>query len=119
MKVLVFFVAIILVAWQCHGSDPLRMNTGQGGHYIPEVSCQSWRHITSLSGSLFLQRELHARVEPYNATKFGEWVYLGKAPALPERRPLAQQDVTAKNLKTAGFHTWEKLITKLKEHRKL
>ncbi|KAH1084854.1 hypothetical protein GYH30_017082 [Glycine max] len=23
-------------------------------------------------------------VEPYNATKFGEWVYLGKAPALPE-----------------------------------
>ncbi|RDX96370.1 Stem 28 kDa glycoprotein, partial [Mucuna pruriens] len=54
MRVLVLFVATILVvAWQCdgskheHGADyeiyPLRMKTGSGGHYIPEVSCASWR----------------------------------------------------------------------------
>ncbi|KAG5021356.1 hypothetical protein JHK85_017698 [Glycine max] len=75
MKVLVFFVAIILVAWQCHGSDPLRMNTGQGGHYIPE----------------------------------NKPVFLGIKIVFITGRPLAQQDVTAKNLKTAGFHTWEKV----------
>ncbi|TKY64435.1 Stem 28 kDa glycoprotein [Spatholobus suberectus] len=51
MKVLVFFVAIILAAWQCHGRDhgatyqifPLRMKSGSGGHYIPEITCTSWR----------------------------------------------------------------------------
>lgn len=67
-------------------------------------------------------------MELYNETSFNKWVDLGEAPALPESlklykkllslgikivfitgRPLAQQDVTAKNLKTAGFHTWEKV----------
>ncbi|KAG5036466.1 hypothetical protein GLYMA_07G014600v4 [Glycine max] len=57
MKVIVFFVAIIILGaeWQCNGSEhehehghsyqifPLRMKTGPGGHYIPEVSCKSWR----------------------------------------------------------------------------
>lgn len=71
------------------------------------------------------------RVELYNATAFNEWVDLGEAPALPESlklynkllslgikivfitgRPLYQQAVTATNLKLAGYHTWEKLITK-------
>jgi len=33
---------------------------------------------------LILICHTYDRVEPYNATKFGEWVYLGKAPALPE-----------------------------------
>jgi len=54
MKVFVLFVAIAVAAWQCQGSDqgddhgvnfqifPLRMKSGLGGHYIPEVSCQSW-----------------------------------------------------------------------------
>ncbi|RDX96374.1 Stem 28 kDa glycoprotein [Mucuna pruriens] len=51
MKEVVFLVAIILVAGQCHGAEhgaeypiyPLRMKTGAGGHYIPEISCASWR----------------------------------------------------------------------------
>ncbi|XP_027906558.1 stem 28 kDa glycoprotein-like [Vigna unguiculata] len=51
MKVFVFVVAITVAAWQCEGSEhgasfqifPLRMKTGHGGRYIPEVSCQSWR----------------------------------------------------------------------------
>ncbi|KAL2338018.1 hypothetical protein Fmac_012464 [Flemingia macrophylla] len=52
MKVLVLLVAIIVgAAHECHGSEhgasfqifPLRMKTGSGGHYIPEVSCASWR----------------------------------------------------------------------------
>ncbi|KAJ1390932.1 Vegetative storage protein/acid phosphatase [Sesbania bispinosa] len=49
MKLLVLFVATMLAT--CHGSDhganfqifPLRMKTGLGGHYIPDVSCASWR----------------------------------------------------------------------------
>jgi predicted secreted acid phosphatase len=71
------------------------------------------------------------RVNPYNDTLFNEWVDLGAAPALPESqklykkllslgikivfltgRPLKQKDITAKNLKKAGYHTWEKLILK-------
>ncbi|RDX57601.1 Stem 28 kDa glycoprotein, partial [Mucuna pruriens] len=70
-------------------------------------------------------------VEPYNATSFSEWVDLGEAPALPESlklykkllslgvkivfltgRPLDQKDITAQNLKLAGYHTWTKLIVK-------
>lgn len=51
MKVFVFVLAVSVGAWQCEGSEhghenqifPLRMKTGSGGHYIPEVSCQSWR----------------------------------------------------------------------------
>jgi hypothetical protein len=27
-------------------------------------------------------------------------------------RPLKQKDITAKNLRQAGYHTWEKLILK-------
>ncbi|KAK2406248.1 acid phosphatase [Trifolium repens] len=70
-------------------------------------------------------------VNPFNQTLFNEWVDLGAAPALPESqklynkllslgikivfltgRPLKQKDITAKNLRQAGYHTWEKLILK-------
>lgn len=70
-------------------------------------------------------------MEPYNATPFNAWVDLGVAPALPESlklykkllrlgikivfltgRPDSQRDITAKNLKNAGYHTWETLIVK-------
>lgn len=70
-------------------------------------------------------------MEPYNETLFNAWVERGIAPALPESlklykkllslgikivfitgRPLAQKEITAKNLKQAGFYTWEKLICK-------
>ncbi|KAJ4718004.1 acid phosphatase 1-like [Melia azedarach] len=70
-------------------------------------------------------------VEPYNATFFNEWVNKGEAPSLPESlrlynkllslgvkivfitgRPEDQKKVTAKNLQSVGFHTWEKLIHK-------
>jgi predicted secreted acid phosphatase len=71
------------------------------------------------------------RVNPFNETSFNEWADLGAAPALPESqklynkllslgikivfltgRPLKQKDITAKNLRQAGYHTWEKLILK-------
>ncbi|XP_010654600.1 acid phosphatase 1 [Vitis vinifera] len=71
------------------------------------------------------------RVEAYNSTQFNNWVYEGKAPALPESlklykkllslgikavfitgRPEAQRNVTAANLRNVGYHTWEKLILK-------
>lgn len=70
-------------------------------------------------------------MEPYNETLFNAWVERGIAPALPESlklykkllslgikivfitgRPLTQKEITAKNLKQAGFYTWEKLICK-------
>ncbi|KAL6334866.1 hypothetical protein AAG906_023671 [Vitis piasezkii] len=70
-------------------------------------------------------------VEAYNSTQFNNWIYEGKAPALPESlklykklqslgikpvfitgRPEAQRNVTAANLQNAGYHTWEKLILK-------
>jgi len=70
-------------------------------------------------------------VEPYNDTLFNEWVDLGAAPALPESkklykkllslgikiafltgRPLKQTEITAKNLRRAGYNKWEKLILK-------
>ncbi|CAL0308739.1 unnamed protein product [Lupinus luteus] len=70
-------------------------------------------------------------VEPYNSTAFNEWVGLGIAPALPESQKLyhkllslgikivfltgrleSQRDITVKNLKDAGYSTWEKLIVK-------
>ncbi|XVF26871.1 hypothetical protein REPUB_Repub14bG0057100 [Reevesia pubescens] len=70
-------------------------------------------------------------VEPYNLTLFRKWVMEGKAPALPESlklykkllslgtkvvfltgRPEDQRNVTANNLRKAGYHTWEKLILK-------
>jgi len=53
MKILLFFVVTLLAT--CHGNVqshehestfnifPLRMKTGPGGKYIPEVSCASWR----------------------------------------------------------------------------
>ncbi|KAI9107861.1 hypothetical protein K1719_021197 [Acacia pycnantha] len=70
-------------------------------------------------------------VEPYNSTQFNEWVEKGAAPALPETqklynkllnlgikivfltgRPISQTEVTAENLKKAGYHTYHKLIHK-------
>jgi len=74
---------------------------------------------------------MYDRSEPYNPTAFDEWVDRGVAPALPESlklyrklvslgvnivfitgRPLSQRDVTASNLKQAGYYKWAKLITK-------
>jgi len=73
----------------------------------------------------------HDRVEPYDPKAFDKWVDRGVAPALPESlklyrklvslgvkivfisgRSLSQQDVTASNLKKAGYYKWDKLITK-------
>ncbi|GMI73054.1 hypothetical protein like AT4G25150 [Hibiscus trionum] len=70
-------------------------------------------------------------VEPYNPELFNKWVMEGKAPALPESlelykklmglgtrvvfltgRPEEQRNVTANNLRQAGYHTWEKLVLK-------
>ncbi|XP_077228404.1 acid phosphatase 1-like [Tasmannia lanceolata] len=66
-------------------------------------------------------------VEKYNSTCFNEWVYLGKAPALPESlnlvhkgfkiifitgRSEAQRNITVTNLNNAGYCTYEKLILK-------
>nr|AFK41939.1 unknown [Lotus japonicus] len=70
-------------------------------------------------------------LELYNDTAFNLWVDRAAAPVLPESlklynkllslgikiafltgRPLSQKDNTAKNLKLAGFYTWEKLILK-------
>uniref|UniRef100_A0A6N2MAS8 Acid phosphatase n=1 Tax=Salix viminalis TaxID=40686 RepID=A0A6N2MAS8_SALVM len=70
-------------------------------------------------------------VEPYNSTAFNQWVFTGKAPALPEslklyRKLLSigvkvvfltgrsedQRAVTSNNLNTAGYHIWEDLILK-------
>ncbi|OIV90020.1 hypothetical protein TanjilG_00130 [Lupinus angustifolius] len=70
-------------------------------------------------------------VEPFNATAFNEWVELGEAPALPESKKLykkllslgikiafltgrseSQRDITAKNLKDAGYYKYEKLVVK-------
>lgn len=54
----VFFVVAATLVATCHGHGssseqhdhgatykifPLRMKTGSGGHYIPDVSCASWR----------------------------------------------------------------------------
>ncbi|KAL2338016.1 hypothetical protein Fmac_012462 [Flemingia macrophylla] len=70
-------------------------------------------------------------VEPHNKTAFSNWVASGDAFALPEtlklyskilslgikvvflsERRLDQRDVLVKNLKDAGFPTWEKLIVR-------
>ncbi|XP_027334785.1 stem 28 kDa glycoprotein-like [Abrus precatorius] len=196
-KIVVFFLATILAS--CHGLEhganfqifPLRMKTGSGGHYIPEVSCLSWRlgveahnmidwktvpeeckdyignyiigdQYRSDSKTVCREAYLYAKklnltakdifvfdvdettlsnlpyyanhgfgVEPYNPTLFNEWVDQGSALALPESlklynklvslgikivfltgRPENQRDVTATNLKSVGYHTWEKLIVK-------
>ncbi|RHN48611.1 putative Acid phosphatase [Medicago truncatula] len=74
---------------------------------------------------------MNDRVEPFNATSFNEWADLGTAPALPESQKLynkllslgikivfltgranKQKNITAKNLRLAGYHTREKLICK-------
>ncbi|KAK7294272.1 hypothetical protein RJT34_17159 [Clitoria ternatea] len=203
MKPLVNFVAtlILMLAIACHGSEhgvnfnifPLRMKTGSGGHYIPDVSCLSWRvgveahniidwktvpqECEGYIGNYMLgdqyradskmvcaQAYLYAKtlnltrdgrdiwvfdidetalsnlpyyahhgfgVEPFDRESFNEWVPLGIAPALPESlklynkllslgikivfltgRPDHQREITAKNLKNVGYHTWKKLITK-------
>ncbi|XP_058074119.1 acid phosphatase 1-like [Magnolia sinica] len=72
--------------------------------------------------------------EPFNSTLSNEWVDLGKAPPLPESLKLykkllslgikvvfltgrreVKRKITEKNLKNAGFHTWEKVILRLPE----
>ncbi|TKY64432.1 Stem 28 kDa glycoprotein [Spatholobus suberectus] len=69
--------------------------------------------------------------EPYNATLYDAWVLLGEATTMRETKKLYdkllalgikiifltgrtvdKEDVTKRNLKSAGFHTWEKLILK-------
>jgi len=54
MKILIFFFVTLFLA-TCHGNIlnhdhssnnqifPLRVKSGSSGHYIPEVSCASWR----------------------------------------------------------------------------
>ncbi|XP_058074118.1 acid phosphatase 1-like [Magnolia sinica] len=68
-------------------------------------------------------------VQPYDNSLFQAWVDLGEAPALPESLKLykkliklgikivfltgrseSKREITEKNLKKAGFHSWEKLI---------
>ncbi|CAL4910013.1 unnamed protein product [Urochloa decumbens] len=74
---------------------------------------------------------LRCRAEPYNATYFDEYVANATAPPLPEvlelyEKLLAlgikvvfitgrhdyQREPTVKNLRSAGYHTWEKLVLK-------
>ncbi|XP_058743608.1 stem 28 kDa glycoprotein-like [Vicia villosa] len=69
--------------------------------------------------------------ESANVTAFNEWINLGEAPALPETlklynkllaagvkivflsgRSLKRKEITEKNLKLAGYNTYEKLILK-------
>ncbi|KAK6914807.1 Acid phosphatase, class B-like [Dillenia turbinata] len=69
--------------------------------------------------------------EPYNSTLFNEWVFEGKAPALPGTLKLYrkivslgikpvfltgrsedQRKVTSSNLKNVGYRSWLKLILK-------
>ena len=71
------------------------------------------------------------RAEPYNATYFDEYVANATAPALPEVLELyekllslgikvvfitgrhdTEKEATIKNLRSAGYHTWEKLVLK-------
>ncbi|XVF86723.1 hypothetical protein PTKIN_Ptkin18bG0064900 [Pterospermum kingtungense] len=85
---------------------------------------------TSLSNLPYLAQHGFG-VEPYKPALFKKWVMEGKAPALPESlilykkllslgikvifltgRPEDQRNVTANNLRKAGYHTWEKLILK-------
>ncbi|PON54489.1 Acid phosphatase [Parasponia andersonii] len=73
--------------------------------------------------------------EPYNATKFNEWVETKAAPALPATlelyeallnlgikvvfitgRPESQRNVTSSNLKAVGYTTWEELVLKGSEY---
>ncbi|XP_027334784.1 stem 28 kDa glycoprotein-like [Abrus precatorius] len=198
-KVVFCFLATVIAT--CHGLEhgtthqvfPLRTKSGSGGHYIPNLTCSSWRvgveahniiqwktipqecegyignyilgdqyrsdsktvcreayfyakglsferhdkniwvfdiDETSLSNLPYYARHGFG-VEPFNETSFNEWVELGIAPALPESlklynrllslginvvfltgRPVDQKDVTVKNLKLVGYHTWEKLIFK-------
>ncbi|GAV75922.1 LOW QUALITY PROTEIN: PPR domain-containing protein/Acid_phosphat_B domain-containing protein/PPR_1 domain-containing protein/PPR_2 domain-containing protein [Cephalotus follicularis] len=68
-------------------------------------------------------------IEPYNSTLFTQWVNKGIAPALPETleffkkllsleikvvfltgRVEAQKNVTSRNLKMVGYHSWDKLL---------
>ena len=70
-------------------------------------------------------------VEPYNQTSSNIWENRGAAPALPESlrlynkllslgikiafitgRPESRRNITAYNLKKAGYQTWDKLILK-------
>ncbi|CAD6334396.1 unnamed protein product [Miscanthus lutarioriparius] len=69
--------------------------------------------------------------QPYNATNFDEYVVNATAPALPEVLELyekllslgtkvmfitgrhdTEKEATIKNLRSAGYHTWEKLVLK-------
>lgn len=71
------------------------------------------------------------RAQPYNATYFEEYVAKATAPALPEVLELYEKllalgikvafitgrheyerEPTVKNLRSAGYHTWEKLVLK-------
>lgn len=51
MKIIAFLFLLATTLATCHGSDhglayqifPLRLKSGLGGHYIPGISCSSWR----------------------------------------------------------------------------
>ncbi|KAK8939211.1 Stem 28 kDa glycoprotein [Platanthera zijinensis] len=83
---------------------------------------------TSLSNLPYYSRHGFG-VEPFNATLFDTWVATGTAPPLPESLKLykellslgikvvfltgraeEQRQITASNLKKAGYYSWEKLI---------
>ncbi|KAF4399216.1 hypothetical protein G4B88_022299 [Cannabis sativa] len=56
-------------------------------------------------------------VERFNATSFNEWVFTGKALALPESLKLYkktedQRTVTETNLRSVGYNSWDKLLLK-------
>lgn len=81
--------------------------------------------------SLLVRVRRACRAEPYNATYFDEYVANATAPALPEVLELYEkllslgikvvfitgrhddeEAATVKNLRSAGYHTWEKLVLK-------
>ncbi|MED6219632.1 hypothetical protein PIB30_037518 [Stylosanthes scabra] len=208
VSLIIFSLATILLATKsslCHGKTtlnlvdhgitfsifPLRLKSGLGGHYIPEISCSSWRLAveahniidwktipqecegyvgnyvlgkqyredskavteeaykyaqslnlvgdgkdiwvfdideTSLSNLPYYAQHGFG-VEPFNETSFSEWADHGIAPPLPESRTLYKnllnlgikvvfltgrseslRDSTLKNLKDAGYNTFEALI---------
>ncbi|OAY84389.1 Stem 28 kDa glycoprotein [Ananas comosus] len=106
---------------------------GAVGHVSPHspVSFLALRSASFSSSVAVVRTADLQKVEPFNPTLSNAWVNEGAAPALPESlnlykkllslgikivfltgRTENQRDVTARNLKRAGYHTWEKLVLK-------
>ncbi|KAF8724953.1 hypothetical protein HU200_020672 [Digitaria exilis] len=82
-----------------------------------------WSRLTNYADTGFGRREClpdECREEPYNATYLDEYVADATAPPLPEVLEVVfitgrhdyKGEVTIKNLRSAGYHTWEKLMLK-------